>query len=121
MEDNQLSTSGKDSGGNPTASSGEAALERERWLRDRFDREHHVTLAMMRMLLLGVRSESPGMHFWRWLIDDLRSERRLLEAPDGEGWTDGMILALLRSWFTRQGATGNGDSGRPEISERGIG
>jgi hypothetical protein len=120
VEDSQLATSGKDSGGNPLASSGEAALERERWLRDRFEREHQITLAMMRMLLAGVRSEAPGMRFWRWLIDDLRSERRLLEAPDGEGSTDGMLLARLRLWFTRRGATGNGDSGCPESSKRGI-
>ncbi|MCK0209424.1 hypothetical protein MWN33_15425 [Starkeya koreensis] len=61
-------------------SEAEAALERERWLRAQFEREHQVTMSVMRILLGSVREQSRRMHFWRWLIDDLRSERRRQEA-----------------------------------------
>src|SRR5258707_2868424 len=61
----------------PTTEVG-AAREREQWFRDRFEREHQVTLAMMRLLLAGLSSQSRPMRFWRWLIDDFRSERRIL-------------------------------------------
>ena len=55
-------------------------LERERWLRAQFEREHQVTMSVMRILLGSVRDEGRLMHFWRWLIDDVRSEHRRLEA-----------------------------------------
>jgi len=58
----------------------EAALERERWLRAQFEREHQVTMSVMRILLGSVGDQSRRMRFWRWLIDDQRSERRRQEA-----------------------------------------
>lgn len=55
-------------------------LERERWLRAQFEREHQVTMSVMRILLGSVRDEGRLMHAWRWLIDDIRSEHRRQEA-----------------------------------------
>lgn len=49
--------------------------EREIWLRDRFDRERAENLLLLRYL--SVEREAGLMRFWRWLIDDLRDERRL--------------------------------------------
>ena len=60
-----------------------AASERERWLRERFEREHEFTLALMRLLVEGLTRESRAMRFWRWLIDDFRSERRITADLDG--------------------------------------
>ncbi|MDF2619500.1 MAG: hypothetical protein K0S00_2159 [Xanthobacteraceae bacterium] len=64
-------------------SEAEAALERERWLRAQFEREHRVTMSVMRILLGSIHEESRRMRFWRWLIDDLRSEHRRQEALYG--------------------------------------
>jgi hypothetical protein len=96
----------------------EAALERERWLRDRFEKEHQVTLAMMRLLVAGVRKEGQCMRFWRWLIDDLRSERRLLEEPDNDSWDEAVLLRRVRAWFSRRGTGNTGDAGGAGLSER---
>jgi len=52
-----------------------ASHEREIWLRDRFDRERAENLLLLRYL--SAQRESGLMRFWRWLIDDLRDERRL--------------------------------------------
>lgn len=57
----------------------DAALERERWLRAQYEREHQVSLSVMRVLLGNVHDESRLMRFWRWLIDDIRSEKRELD------------------------------------------
>jgi len=79
------------------ATEAEAALERERWLRAQFEREHQVTMSVMRILLGSVRDESRPMRFWRWLIDDIRSERRRQEALYR---TDGQVDAAFgrRPW-----------------------
>lgn len=81
----------------PPVSEAEAALERERWLRAQFEREHQVTMSVMRILLGSVRDQSRGMRFWRWLIDDLRSEQRRQQALYR---TDGQIDAAFgrRPW-----------------------
>jgi hypothetical protein len=123
VEDSALSTNGKESVEVPPAvaessvAQDEATLERERWLRDRFEKEHQVTLAMMRLLVAGVGKEGQCMRFWRWLIDDLRSERRLLEEPDGDSWKDEMLLRRVRSWFARRGTGNAGDAGGAGLSE----
>ena len=123
MEDSALSTNGKESVEVPPAvaessvAQDKATLERERWLRDRFEKEHQVTLAMMRLLVAGVRKEGQCMRFWRWLIDDFRSERRLLEAPDGDSWKDEVLLRRVRSWFARRGTGNAGDAGGAGLSE----
>ena len=52
-----------------------ASYERESWLRDRFDRERAENLLLLRYL--SVEREAGLMRFWRWLIDDLGTERRL--------------------------------------------
>jgi hypothetical protein len=57
------------------------------------------------------------MRFWRWLIDDLRSERRLLEEPDGDSWNERVLLRRVRSWFARRGAGNAGDAGGTGLSE----
>jgi hypothetical protein len=102
------------------AAKDEVALERERWFRNRFEKEHQVTLAMMRLLVAGVRDDGQCMRFWRWLIDDLRSERRLLEEPDGDSWKDEVLLRRVRSWFARRGRANDGDTGGAGLSERGA-
>ncbi len=129
MEDSALSPDGKESvevsppAAPPSGQAAsavardEAALERERWLRDRFEKEHQVTLAMMRLLVAGVRKEGQCMRFWRWLIDDLRSERRLLEEPDGDSWEEAVLLRRVRSWFARRGTGNAGDAGSGGLSE----
>ena len=55
-----------------------AAHERERWLRDHLDRERAENLLLLRYL--SVQREPALMRFWRWLIDDLRSERPVARA-----------------------------------------
>ncbi|MGA0562946.1 hypothetical protein ACO2RV_10885 [Ancylobacter sp. VNQ12] len=76
----------------------EAALERERWLRAQYEREHQVTMSVMRILLGSARDESRPMRFWRWLIDDIRSDRRRQEALYR---TDGQVDAAFgrRPWI----------------------
>lgn len=78
-----------------------ATSEQERWLRARFEREHEFTLSLMRLLLEGLTSESRGKRFWRWLIDDYRSERRatadLGQPPNHERRLLHRVLAWLRS------------------------
>jgi hypothetical protein len=133
VEDSALSTNGKESveaspppleeasGSGPqahVAGNGVAALERERWFRDRFEKEHQVTLAMMRLLVAGVRNEGPLMRFWRWMIDDLRSERRLLDGTDGDRWKDEVVLRRVRGWLARRGA--DSDANGTGLSERGV-
>jgi hypothetical protein len=100
------------------SANGLAALERERWFRDRFEKEHQVTLAMMRLLVAGVRNEGQCMRFWRWMIDDLRSERRLLDEPDGDSWNNEVLLRRVRGWFSRRGADSNASGGG--LSERRV-
>ncbi|MFO1057384.1 MAG: hypothetical protein U1E53_10510 [Dongiaceae bacterium] len=50
------------------------ALERERWLREQLDRAQRRPAAEPGMVVHP--TESGLSRFWRWLIDDLRSERR---------------------------------------------
>lgn len=49
-----------------------AYRERERWLRDRLDRERTENLLLLRYL--SARRESGPMRFWRWLIGDTGPE-----------------------------------------------
>src|SRR5260221_6116174 len=65
----------------PIAEEPQTAIEREHWLRGRFEREHEAALALMRLLLAGISHEGRARRFWRWLIDDFRSERRLVADP----------------------------------------
>ena len=86
----------------PMAEAPPAVIERERWLRTRFEREHEVALAMMRLLIAGFSRESRAMRFWRWLIDDLRSERREeAEQVSGvreHGGLTRLAVRLQRAW-----------------------
>lgn len=50
------------------------AREREYWLRNRLDREREENLLILRYL--SFQQETAPMRFWRWLIDDTRSQRR---------------------------------------------
>src|ERR1700682_1765775 len=70
----------------------EAAREREQWLRERFEKEHQVSLALMRLLLAGLSSQGRLMRFWRWLIDDFRAERRLVADPNRESSEERILL-----------------------------
>jgi hypothetical protein len=69
--------------------------ERERWLRERFEREHEVLLALTRLIIAGLGTESRAMRFWRWLIDDMRSERRML----GTRGEERMLIRRVLAWF----------------------
>lgn len=74
----------------------EGAMERERWFRSQYEREHQVTLSVMRILLGGVHHpEGDSMNFWRWLIDDLRSERRKKEALKADFHLDPRVEAVF--------------------------
>jgi hypothetical protein len=63
-------------------------VERERWLRDYVDREQRVRLFVAEYLVGLLKNPPLWMRVWRWLIDDVRSERRaeaelLLGRPRG--------------------------------------
>ena len=60
----------------PRADDRDAALERERWLREQIDKERMLLLLFGRHVVRALAHEPPILRFWRWLIDDLRSERR---------------------------------------------
>jgi hypothetical protein len=90
----------------------EAALERERWLRACFEEEHQITVSLMRLLVSGVRGEGRARRFWRWLIDDLRSEQRLLAYPHAAASEENVLVSRIRAWFWRRGADQSGDTGR---------
>ena len=72
-----------------------SALERERWLREQIEKDHELLLLVGRTVVGGLTQESSARRFWRWLIDDLRSERReqaaLLTGQADEG-------SLVRVW-----------------------
>jgi hypothetical protein len=83
-----------------------AALERERWLRQRFEREHQVTLATLELLIGGAARESGPMRFWRWLIDDFRSEHRRFSDPGkfadpGRQGRERVLIDFLSAWLRR--------------------
>jgi hypothetical protein len=80
-----------------------AAHENERWLRRQFEQEHRVLLAMMRLLVSGVGSEGRLMRFWRWLIDDYRSARRMLEGPPPPSESERALIRRIVAWFRREG------------------
>jgi hypothetical protein len=94
------------------AEEAQSALERERWLRKQFEQEHQVLLAMMRLLISGVGTEGRLMRFWRWLIDDYRSERRMLEAPPSPSEGERRLVSRIVAWFRRGGVepASNGDT-----------
>src|SRR5438876_586706 len=73
--------------------------ERERWLRDRFEREHEFTLALMRLLIEGLSGESRAMRLWRWLIDDFRSERRITADLGRPSDRERVLLRRVLAWF----------------------
>lgn len=54
----------------------EAAAERERWLRQHVDKDRELLLMVGRTVVGGLIHEPTVLRFWRWLIDDLRSDRR---------------------------------------------
>ena len=53
-----------------------AMVERERWLRDYVDREQRFRLFVAKYLVGLLKHPPLWMRVWRWLIDDMRSERR---------------------------------------------
>jgi hypothetical protein len=85
----------------------EAARERERWLRERFEKEHQVTLALMRLLLAGLSGQGRLMRFWRWLIDDFRSEKRILADPHRESSEERILVNRVLIWAKEQGFFAN--------------
>jgi hypothetical protein len=94
----------------------DAALERERWLRRQIDRDRELLVWLGRGLLQLLAPESALLRFWRWLIDDLRSERRQQAALLGEPVSNGLLADrgvrlpvlwnpvpwVLRSWRSRR-------------------
>jgi hypothetical protein len=87
----------------PAAEEPQSAIEREHWLRSRFEKEHEVTLALVRLLLAGISHEGRAKRFWRWLIDDFRSERRLAAAPDAPAGSDRMLIRRVLAWLGDRG------------------
>lgn len=87
-----------------------AAREREHWLRSRLDREREENLLILRYL--AFQREASWMRFWRWLIDDTRSQRReeralFADYPGGvpgaiePGWADRAAMRI-RNWWRRR-------------------
>ena len=80
----------------------DAALERERWLRDQIDKERMLLLLFGRHVVHALAHEPPILRFWRWLIDDLRSGRReeaaLLAGVEEPGGLTRLAVWLQRSW-----------------------
>lgn len=97
----------------------EAAHENERWLRRQFEQEHRVLLAMMRLLVSGVGSEGRLMRFWRWLIDDNRSARRMLEGPPPPSESERTLIRRIVAWFRREGGEQESDGDTP-VSGRAL-
>jgi hypothetical protein len=75
----------------------EAALERERWLRDQVDKERMLLLLFGRHVVHALAHEPPILRFWRWLIDDLRSARR----EEAEQLTGRHEPGALTRWAVR--------------------
>ena len=86
----------------PRQDGGDAALERERWLREQIDKERMLLLLFGRHVVRALAHEAPILRFWRWLIDDLRSERREeAEQVSGVRETGGLTrlaVRLQRAW-----------------------
>jgi hypothetical protein len=92
------------------------ALERERWLRRQIDRDRELLIWFGRGLLQMLAPESTVLRFWRWLIDDLRSERRQQAALLGQPVSEGLLADrgvrlptppnplpwIVRSWRSRR-------------------
>jgi hypothetical protein len=91
---------------------------REHWFRQRFEKEHEVTLALMRLLLAGLSSQSRRSRFWRWLIDDFRSEKRLLDDRYRESSEESILINRVLAWFREQTSLGSrrGSDGHVEGS-----
>jgi hypothetical protein len=91
---------------------------REHWFRQRFEKEHEVTLALMRLLLAGLSSQSRRSRFWRWLIDDFRSEKRLLADRYRESSEESILVNRVLAWFREQTSFGSrrGSDGHVEGS-----
>jgi hypothetical protein len=75
-----------------------AALERERWLRDQIDKERMLLLLFGKHVVHALAHEPPILRFWRWLIDDLRSARRE-EAELLSGRREAGALGRLTIWL----------------------
>src|SRR5882672_6667477 len=80
----------------------DAALERERWLRDQIDKERMLLLLFGRHVVRALAHEPPLLRFWRWLIDDLRSARReeaeQLTGRRETGALARLAIRLRRAW-----------------------
>jgi len=80
----------------------DAALERERWLREQVDKERMLLLLFGRHVVRALAHEAPILRFWRWLIDDLRSERReeaeQLSGVRESGALTRLAIRLQRTW-----------------------
>src|SRR5262249_3443711 len=80
----------------------DAALERERWLREQIDKERMLLLLFGRHVVHALSHEPPILHLWRWLIDDLRSERReeaeQLSGVHEHGGLTRLAVRLQRAW-----------------------
>jgi hypothetical protein len=91
----------------------QASLARERWLRDHFEQEHQIIMALLRLLVAGLGDDSRPMRFWRWLIDDLRSERRIRSEPGQAAAEERLLVQRVLYWLTEQ-RSGRGGRIPPE-------
>jgi hypothetical protein len=74
-DDPEGEAAGEAAASDATAEHAETA-ERERWLRDYIDREQRFRLFAAKYLVGLLKHPPLWMRVWRWLIDDVRSERR---------------------------------------------
>lgn len=80
----------------------DVAPSRERWLMRQVELDREVMLVMAHALAADARPQSKAMRFWRWLIDDYRSERRAAKAASGA--PEGLAPAVLSAWNRRRRA-----------------
>lgn len=69
--------------------------EREQWYRRQIERDRDVMLALSRALTGSIGREHRLMRLWRWMIDDLRSERREQAALVSGESRDGVAARLM--------------------------
>src|SRR5690606_35344056 len=78
----------------------DAPLGRERWLMRQVELDREVMLVMAHALAADAHPQSRAMRFWRWLIDDYRTERRAANGTSGA--REGLARDVLSAWNRRR-------------------
>jgi hypothetical protein len=98
--DDAAAPEGIDTQSTAAAVDDDASQGRERWLMEQVERDREIMLAMAQALGGAGRRQSRAMRFWRWLIDDYRSERRATE-KQGDSAGERLLAAIASLWAKR--------------------